>query len=165
MSAGADELLTIDEVTDLLGISRMTLWRVSHNGDLTPVRVAGSGRDGAKRYSRQSLVDLLAKCTVRVDEEEREVDAEPELAQLIPLKAFALANNIPVRGFLQAARDKKFEHVQFNGRRYITPAQGDAFVNRNTVTVREDDERAAERERIDRSRARRSRRTTPRAAA
>lgn len=162
------ELLTIDETTALLGISRMTLWRATHSGDLHPVVVPGSGRDGAKRYPKQDLVDLLTGCTVGAERKEGDVVEHQQLGRLTPLKAFALANGIPWRGFTQAAREERFEHILWNGRRYMTDHQQALFLARNTVTVREDDELDAERARIERQRSRRSssrRGTTSRAAA
>ncbi|GAA3749932.1 helix-turn-helix transcriptional regulator [Micromonospora maritima] len=172
MSFEADELLTIDETTSVLGISRMTLWRATRDGDLHSVVVPGSGRDGAKRYSRHELAALLTRCTVGAERKEGDVVEHPGLGRLTPLKEFAVANGIPWRGLAKAARETppRFEHVLWNGRRYLTERQQQAFLDRNTVTVREegeDDELAAERERIARSRSRRSssRRSTTRSRA
>lgn len=168
MSVEANELLTIEETTELTGLSRMTLFRLVRDGDLEQRVVRGSGRGGAKRIPLQSLTALFTNCTVGAEQREGQVTEQQMPEKLTTLREFALAFGIPYRGFAQAAREEKFKHVRINGRRYMTPSLGELYFAQHTVTVREDDELAAERDRHERNRSRRSssrRSTTSRAAA
>ena len=55
-AARADQLLTIDEATKLLSVSKMTLHRWDHNGILKKVEIGG------KRRYRKSDIERLAGC-------------------------------------------------------------------------------------------------------
>ena len=49
------ELLTIEEVADMLKVSKMTLWRWDKNGLLTKIDMGG-----ARRYKRSEVEELIA---------------------------------------------------------------------------------------------------------
>jgi len=57
-----EPLLTVSGVCELLDVSRQTLYRLMHRGDLTPIRVSRSPRftpDVVRRYlERQREVSL-----------------------------------------------------------------------------------------------------------
>ena len=55
-AARADQLLTIDEATKLLSVSKMTLHHWDHNGILKKVEIGG------KRRYRKSDIERLAGC-------------------------------------------------------------------------------------------------------
>ncbi len=53
-----DELWSIEQASDYLGITRQTLTRIANRGDISPMKITGK----AVRYWKKDVMNYLERC-------------------------------------------------------------------------------------------------------